>query len=106
MKPENVSRKLRAMKGDRRRAASEQKARMRSMTAPEIFGATVYRFVFTVGYPRRETIWGRKRETPCRGTPRQISIARKAYVVGRFRIPSASRKLNFSFTTELESTWI
>lgn len=74
MNPMNVNRKPAAMKGNRRRVRSDAKARIRSTTAPETFGATVYKFVLTVENPRRAMITGRKSCTDCNGTPRHISI--------------------------------
>ena len=74
MKPIKVKKKPAAINGKRKRVRSEAKARMRSITAPEMFGATVYKLVFTVSYPSRATITGRKSWTDCRGTPRHISI--------------------------------
>lgn len=77
MNPMKVREKPRAMNGKRMRAKSELNARMRRKTAPTQFGATVYRFVFMVSYLRAAMIWGMKRPTDWRGTPRQISMARK-----------------------------
>ena len=46
-----VNAKPSAMKGNRILERSEANARTRSMTAPVMFGATVYKLVLTVEYP-------------------------------------------------------
>jgi len=63
MNPMNVSKNPRTMNGPRRRVRSEEKARMSSITAPVMFGATVYKFVLIVEKPNLATICGRNRET-------------------------------------------
>lgn len=50
--PMRVKQKPRTMNGNRILAKSEEKARIRSMAAPVTFGATVYKLVLTVEYPR------------------------------------------------------
>lgn len=103
MKPIKVKRNPSAINGKRNRVRSDEKARIRSMTAPDTFGATVKRFVLTVLYPNRLMMTGRNSDTDCSGTPRQTSIPRMIQLVGWRRTLTASRKLNGSSTTEEES---
>lgn len=71
-----------------------------------MFGATVNRFVLTVGYPKLATIWGRKLLTLARGTPRERLITAQTQYRGFWNGLNASRKLNFSLIVTEESSRI
>lgn len=64
---------------------------------------TVYKFVFTVEYPRLATICGKKLFTLARGTPSDRLIHAQTQYRQSLKGWNAVRMLSFSFTTEDES---
>jgi hypothetical protein len=70
---------------------------------PTMFGATVYRFVLIVEYPRLVTICGRKLFTLASGTPRDNDINNQTPYRQSLKGLKASRILSFSLTTSDES---